>query len=109
MPVDASARTRRREVADDAYVSVIEALKRTNELLPVAERVELASGSVLSGDGSTLESLSLVNLALFLEEEVSRRMQLDISVLELIVEATGRGGALTVEGLAVALRGSQNP
>lgn len=67
---------------------VAEAIERLNETLTDRPAVDSHTGTVLIGDGGALDSIGLVLLIAAIEEEVERRWQLRVSLIDLVAADT---------------------
>ena len=61
---------------------VFDCVHRLNEQLPAEMRLEAASSTQIVGEGSPLESLSLVSLLVDIEESLARELSWTINLLD---------------------------
>lgn len=59
---------------------IFAAVDEVNTLLPRANRLEKSLGTVISGDGSRLDSLGLVNLIFAVEQKLEQQHGLSVSL-----------------------------
>ncbi|MDQ3002359.1 MAG: hypothetical protein M3Y08_13995 [Fibrobacterota bacterium] len=67
---------------ESAIKDIFTCFDRINEQLPPEERIAKDTGTLLVGTGSALESLTLINLMVEIEETVSASSGRRISLLE---------------------------
>jgi len=61
------------------------AIDEVNEQLPAGEQIAKAPDTRLSGNGSTLDSLGVINLMFCLEREVEERLNAEITLSDRLV------------------------
>lgn len=85
---------------ESALRDIFACIEKINEQLPPEERIAKDKATILAGTGSALESLTLINLMVELEETVHASSNKRISILEGAL--MGKDGALfsTVAELA---------
>jgi hypothetical protein len=67
---------------ESALKNIHASIDRINEQLPPGERIVKADTTILVGAGSTLESLTLINLMVEIEETVAAAQGRRLSILE---------------------------
>jgi acyl carrier protein len=60
--------------------AVFRAVDKLNELLPEDQQLDKDRSAILIDDGTTLDSLSVINLLVFVEDEISGAFGIDISL-----------------------------
>lgn len=73
--------------ATDVEAAVFSAMDRLKELLPPDVRLDRTRSALLLGDGTSLDSMAVVNLLVFVEEEMLSRLGVEIT----LVGADGEG------------------
>lgn len=70
--------------ADKSQVEtvILEAIARLNEQLPAELRVGVAPSTMIVGEGSMVDSLSLVVLLVDIEEQISNRFGWTLNILD---------------------------
>lgn len=84
----------------DTLGPILGAVGRLNEMRDADSRIEPAAGTVIAGPGATLDSMGLVNLMLFAEEELTREAGQPVDVMSVLGERVTDGSALTLRELA---------
>lgn len=79
---------------------IIDRIARLNEQLPEEERLNLTAETALWGGESGLDSLSLINLIVEIEEALQTRLGLRIEILEAGVMQDGAPQFATAEDLS---------
>ena len=68
------------EVGSQIEAAVLRAIDKVNELLPVSQRLTKSRDTRLLDDGTELDSLSVVNLLVFVEDELSDSLGREITL-----------------------------
>jgi acyl carrier protein len=85
---------------EDVETVVFSAVDRLNELLPPTGQLERSRAALLLADGTSLDSMAVVNLLVFIEEEMLNELDREITLAgaegeaELEVEALATVGTL---------------
>jgi hypothetical protein len=84
---------------------VVSALEAVNEGLPPEGRIETAPGTLLLGDGGTLDSISFANLVMRIQEAVLDQFGVGVAVADESMLAGGAGPFRSVETLTAHVAG----
>ena len=68
------------ETGSQIEAAVLRAIDKVNELLPASQRLAKSRETRLLDDGTELDSLSIVNLLVFVEDELSESLGREISL-----------------------------
>ncbi|HUA33213.1 MAG TPA: hypothetical protein VMA09_06385 [Candidatus Binataceae bacterium] len=68
------------EAGSQIEAAVLRAIEKVNELLPESQRLAKSRDTRLLDDGTELDSLSIVNLLVFVEDELSDSLGREISL-----------------------------
>ena len=60
--------------------AVFRAVEKLNELLPEDQQLAKDRAAILIDDGTNLDSLSVINLLVFIEDEISRAFGIELSL-----------------------------
>jgi acyl carrier protein len=71
-------------MADKAQITqlVYAGVDEVNQLLRKGERLDKAADTVISGEGSRLDSLGLVNLIFAVEQKVEQQLQVSVTIAD---------------------------
>lgn len=78
-------------------------LRRMNEDLPAAERVDHAWDTVIMGDGGSLDSLGIANFLVGMEEAVADRFGAEVPLTDQDLMDLFTDSSVTVRAFAVLL------
>jgi|SRR5215469_4980962 len=92
--VTASNRARRAELE----TAVFQAADKLNELLPEDQQLTKDRDAILLDEGTTLDSLSVINLLVFIEDEISSAFGIELSL-------TGEDDTVELPGSALRTLG----
>lgn len=85
---------------EQALRDIFSCIEMINEQLPADDRIVAAAGTKLVGDGVSLESLTLINLIVEIEERVAVSSGTRLAVLDTAVMTKGGAQFSTVGELA---------
>lgn len=85
---------------------VLACVRELNRQLPLDEQLPAAASSPILGEGSGLDSLSIVNLMVAVEDRVRERFGLEVSLLDL---AADEGEELATVGTLSAWLSARRP
>jgi acyl carrier protein len=66
--------------ATDVEAAVLSAVDRLKEVLPPNVQLDRGRGALLLGDGTSLDSMAVVNLLVFVEEEMLSALGIQITL-----------------------------
>jgi acyl carrier protein len=61
---------------------VFTAVDEVNKQLPKAQRLEKSQDTIISGDGSQLDSMGQINLIFAVEQQIEQRFNVTVSLVE---------------------------
>jgi hypothetical protein len=80
--------------------AVFTAVARLNEMRDSESRLNAAPETVIAGPDGQLDSMGLINLLLFAEEEVTRALGCPVDVVGIVAERAASSASFTLSELA---------
>ena len=80
--------------------AVFAAVARLNEMRDADSRLEAAPDTVIAGPNGQLDSMGLINLLLFTEEEIARTLGRQVDVMSTVGERAASSASFTLNELA---------
>jgi acyl carrier protein len=66
----------------DLETPVFRAVDKVNELLPATQKLEKSRATVLLDEGTSLDSLSVINLLVFVEDEINSTFDTQVTLTD---------------------------
>ncbi len=84
---------------DQLEAAVFRAVDKLNELLPEDQQIAKDHAAILIDEGTNLDSLSVINLLVFIEDEISGAFEIELSL-------TGEDDTVQLPGEALRTLGN---
>lgn len=94
-----SATTSNQSRRGELEAAVFRAVDKLNELLPEDQQVAKDRAAILIDEGTSLDSLSVINLLVFIEDEISGALAIELSL-------TGEDDTVDLPGEALRTLGN---